>query len=71
MTKRKNNTLSAQEKREIKDLYAINPKYYTKYRLAVMYSVSWGTIHYTIDEDARLKNNELNKARNKRNRKAE
>ena len=60
MAKRK---LSDKDKAEIRELYATDRKKYTKYYLAVMYGVTWGAVHYTIDEPARLKNIELSKQR--------
>ena len=65
----KRQRLSDKEKTEIRELHSLDPVKYTKYKLAVMYGVTWGTIHYTIDEPARLKNNELTKQRNAKARK--
>lgn len=67
----RNHKLSEQDKREIKELYSIDRVKYTKYRLAVMYGVSWGAIHYVIDEEARLKNVQQTKERNQRKRNEE
>ena len=60
--------LSAQDRSDIKTLYKTDKEKWTKYRLAVMYGVSWRTIHYVIDEEARNRNNEANKARNRKAR---
>jgi len=64
----KNNKLSDKDKQEIRELYAIDRVKFTKYKLAVMYGVAWATVHYVINEPARLKNLELTKQRNQRKR---
>lgn len=66
--KKQRSKLSEQDRIEIRELYATNPKKFNKYRLAIQYGVSWAAIHYTVDEPARLRNLELSKQRNKQAR---
>jgi len=64
----KHNRLTEKDKQEIRELYAIDRVKFTKYKLALMYGVVWATVHYVINEPARLKNLELTKQRNQRKR---
>lgn len=57
--------ITNKDKQEMKQLYESDPVKFTKYKLAAMYGTSWATVHYTINEEARNKNNEMNKARAK------
>ena len=67
MAKAKRNRvqLSETEKKEVRELYAHDRVKYTKYKLAMMYGVTWKQVHYAIDEEARRRNIELTNKRKK------
>ena len=48
--------LTEKEKEEIRTLYQADPEKWSKYKLAIMYQVQWQTVHYTINDSARIKN---------------